>query len=335
MTAVEPPMNDNDWTYTIPYTHGGSPGEWAGEVLDPEMERTDPSRIASDIEQRILRTIKLVEERGYGLTLRKLSKGLIGGPIGIDHIRRAVAASDKFSFDGAFVCVPGSGNVFKCHDRRKSNRTLGPVYLKIAKEYVSELSRLCPWVECIMLSGSAASGGIALGDDLDFDIVTKDGTKFITYLLALALGLKYSIKNKTLFKDRYFGFLPKVVCVNVVWEKRQVLPFVRQDEQMAYELMISKVMFNQRFHAKMIRRNLWLKDYFPQLLDRTLQDPDLVEHRERIASVKRPRIMNIVASKLLQSLYQIIKLSRKNELEKLRRMEFVEAKKRPYGLFDE
>ena len=333
MTAVEYPIDESDRSEVAPCPLGYPAGRWLIKELHPEL--SPPSGKDLEIEQRVLRTVSLVGERGYGLTLKKLSKGLIGGPVGIDKVRSAVEGSRKVSFDGTFVCAPGRGSTVKCHARRRSDRKLRRAYMRIARDYAEELSKLCPWVECVLVSGSVASGGIAVGDDLDFDIIAKDGTKFITYLFALALGLKYAIKNRALFKDRYFGFLPKVICVNVVWERRQVLPFERQDEQVAYELMVSKVLYNRPFYSMMIGRNLWLKDYFPQLLKRSEGAPLLIDGKDGKASAKRPRLMNLLASKVLQSMYQVVRLSRKNELDKLHRMEFVEARKRPYGLFDD
>ena len=108
-----------------------------------------------------------------------------------------------------------------------------------------------------------ASEGLGYEDDIDLDIIVHNGFKYASYLLALILSFKYAIKYGKKFCRHY------VICISVVWESRQVFPFIRQDGQMAFELLNAKVMYNQDFFDKMVIQNPWLKAFFPQLYQRS------------------------------------------------------------------
>jgi len=56
------------------------------------------------------------------------------------------------------------------------------------------------------------------------------------------LSMKYSVKHreKSLAQKSRTPFLPKLICINVIWEESEALPFVRQDAYMAYELLRQK-----------------------------------------------------------------------------------------------
>src|SRR2546422_228731 len=89
--------------------------------------------------------------------------------------------------------------------------------------------------------GLRASGGLEAGDDLDFNRFVDDGTKYIVYLTALLIGVKYSLLHGRTFTkgSSFLGLFPKVTCVNVVWTETDCRPFIRQDEFLAFELLRS------------------------------------------------------------------------------------------------
>ncbi len=108
--------------------------------------------------------------------------------------------------------------------------------------FSTEYTSLCPFIKCIAIAGSMASGGFSEDDNIDFNIFTKRGCKYTVYLLGILLSMKYSVKHrkKSLARKSKTPFLPKLICINVIWKKSEALPLVRQDVYMAYELLRQK-----------------------------------------------------------------------------------------------
>lgn len=210
-------------------------------------------------EKRIRETLRLAEERGYNLTLEQLSKNLLGGSVPSSEVEVHLKTMTDIDSDGIFFATRGNLHSEKCRARQQSDAELQPLYTQIATRFLSEYLRLCPWVHCIMISGSMASDGLAQGDDIDFDFIVPDGVKYTSYLLALLLSFVYSFRYGKRFWRRY------VICISVIWETRQVLPFQRTDGQMAFELLNAKVVYNPDFFQFLLHQNPWLQSYFPQL----------------------------------------------------------------------
>ena len=221
-----------------------------------------------NINERILKTLRIVEERGYNLSLDKLSKYLIGGSISVKDLKREINNIKNIDFDGNFVATPGNLKTKKCLKKSKTNDKLKIEYLKIAQDFVLDYVNLCPFIECIMVAGSMASDGLGYDDDIDMNVVVKDGTKYYSLLIGILLSIIYSIKYREKFNVRWSNLIGKVICINVVWESFQVFPFLRCDERLAYELMLNtKVLYNRDFFKKILKKNVWLNNFFPQIYD--------------------------------------------------------------------
>lgn len=85
--------------------------------------------------------------------------------------------------------------------------------------------------------------------------------------VGILLSLKYSFKHrkKPLACKSRTPFLPKLICINVIWEESEALPFVRHDAYMAYALLRQKPIFGIDFYRKILAKNMWLKMYFPKI----------------------------------------------------------------------
>jgi hypothetical protein len=218
------------------------------------------------LEQRITQTLQLAEERGYNLTIDQLSTKLIGGVVPVYELRQIIRTLKNIDIDHNFIATKGHLHLDKCQQRQQSNNNLQLCYQPIATKFIKEYTHLCPWVSCMMISGSMASEGLGEGDDIDFDLIVPTGFKYTSYLLALFLSFKYSILYGTQFWRRY------VICISVIWETQQVLPFQRNDGQLAFELLNAKVVYNPAFFTHLIKKNEWLKNYFPQMYHQPTQE---------------------------------------------------------------
>ena len=219
-----------------------------------------------DIENRILKTVEIIDERGYNVTIKRLSEILIGGPIDMIILREIVKKSNDLDFDGNYVGLKGKIQTKKCSERASTNPKLKPFYLSIANIFIEEYLNFCPWIKCIMLTGSIATDGILEGDDIDLNIVVSDHSKYISWLIGILLSIKYSLKYRRIFHVPWFNLIKGVICICVIWEESQVFPFKRRDKQIAYEILLnSNVLYNEGFYQKILEKNQWLKDFFPQL----------------------------------------------------------------------
>lgn len=121
------------------------------------------------------------------------------------------------------------------------NGIVGNRYEAEARRFAGEYATLCPFIRCIAIAGSVASEGFSEEDNIDFNIFVEQGCKYTVYLFGILLSLKYSFRHrkKPLACKSRTPFLPKLICINVIWEESEALPFVA--------------------------KNMWLKTYFPRI----------------------------------------------------------------------
>lgn len=287
------------------------------------------------LNERVVKTLEIVEKRGYNLTLKKLSENLLGGKIDIKKLKYNVRSFKNIDFDGVFIATLGNLYLKKCMKRRLTNDKLQPIYLKIAEEYSVDYVKFFPRVRCIMTAGSMATEGLGDDDDIDLNIVVQDGSKYTSYLFAILLSLKYSIKYRKQFNEKYLGLLTKVICISVIWEEHQVLSFTRRDEQIAYELLNVDILYNHTFFNNMLKDNRWLNNWFPQVF----QKKHHIQEKMNNVSPKRmkktlPNIIENISMAIMFFFFKIIRMTRSKNQALQDRMDTVEKVKHPYGLFD-
>ncbi|HEV8594045.1 MAG TPA: hypothetical protein VGR51_00750, partial [Thermoplasmata archaeon] len=175
---------------------------------------------AEALEDRIVKTLGIAARWGYGLSVDQLARLLYGGSEPRDLVARSLAGARGIARENGFATVAGREDLLKKSvDRHRSNGMLSDAYHRIAREFAADLVRHSPFVRSVALSGSTASDGVGAGDDVYFNLFVDDGTKYVVYLTALILGLKYSLRHLRAFStgSSFLGLVPKVTCVNVVW----------------------------------------------------------------------------------------------------------------------
>ena len=209
---------------------------------------------------RVHGTLELMHRWGYAPTVQALADELVGGPVSSREIQDVIGNQGSFLQDGDFVCLPGEERlVAKSRDRERMNRLMNGHGLAIAEVFARELVRMCPFVDCVALSGSVASGGYIASDDIDFDLFVQDGTKYITYAISLALGLQFSLREAA------SGPVRKVTCINVIWTREQTSPFTRTDSDLAFELLRCRPLIGGEYFHAVLSKNDWVSGYFPQV----------------------------------------------------------------------
>jgi len=290
-------------------------------------------------------TLHLMHDWGYAPTLPVLARDLLGGEVSTDSLEEALRSPQEFQLKDGLVALPGYEFLLDPSKRRQtSNRILNGRARAIAESFAEKLAFLCPYVQCVALSGSVASGGYRPGDDIDFDLIVQSGTKYVCYLAANLIGLRYSWRFR---KAKVTGlqrtpFLPKIICINVVWTEDQSRPFLRQDAGMAFELLRCQPLVGADIFGDVLASNAWLSEFFPQLLRRSWLDS--VERRSsRIARLlgyigERPwarRLLNRACRILAWIPYTFVQVSRKGDASARERMEFLRTVKYPYEVFQD
>ncbi len=290
-------------------------------------------------------TLEMLHRWGYAPRVEDLAEQLVGGPVPVEQVLAATCYSDLFRMDHGFIALARSERLLgESRIRSNRNRLVNGAARCVAQEFASELSRLCPFVEAVALSGSVASGGYIDGDDIDFDLFVKDGTKYTVYLIANLLGLRYSLRYRKGPADAQHRivFLPKVICINVVWPAAETRPFSRQDTGLAFELLrCEPIVGTQRF-AQVLSDNPWIDRFLPQARTRrwTADAPRTGGRPARVLSriYAHPwtrRALERFCRGVAYAMYRVVQELRRTDPQARERMEFLRRAKYPYEVFQD
>jgi len=285
------------------------------------------------LHDRIIDTLKIVENRGYNLSIEKLSENLIGGKKSKKEILNEIGNNLDVEYDGKFIATNGNLKSEKCKKRLQTNNDLQMKYLPIAQEFTQEYIKFCPYTKCVMIAGSMASDGLGVEDDIDLNIVVEEGSKYSSWLLGILLSIKYSLKYRKEFNVHWFNLITRVICISVIWETHQVMPFERKDKQIAYELLLNKmVLFNKEFFNQILSKNQWIKEWFPQICEEV---EDIEIKIEKNKKNKKPnRLLEFSSKILIFLLYYWIEVTIFWHKDLINRMHYVNKVKYPYAILD-
>jgi hypothetical protein len=126
---------------------------------------------------------------------------------------------------------------------------------------------------------------------------------------------------------------PRLMTANLILERSQCFPLQRQDEDMAFELLVAEPVFGLDGINELIDANPELLDHFPQLAARRakllIQTP-----ARRMPVALFPKILDGAARAVGEAAWRYMQWTRRNRPEALARVAFVRSTMRPYTLFD-
>ena len=294
-----------------------------------------PSRSTSAAD-RVRRTVALLARRGYALSPHRLAELCLGGPISPDEVRWAAAASpDLVLVDDVVVDRTSLGRIGEIRSRAAGHGAHANAYIAMATRFVRNLVELAPFIRSVSIAGSLASGGFRASDDVDLNLIVDDGHRHLAYVAVNALGLVHALahRNKPVDDLTRRPLAPRLMTANLILERSNCLPLERQDEDMAFELLMAEPIFGIAAIDELIAANPALLEHFPQL---ALKPACLLMEASvrRLPAALFPRSLDGAARRLGETAWRYMQWTRRNHPDALARVAYVRATMRPYTLFD-
>lgn len=292
--------------------------------------------LSEDLLPRAERTLELMHRWGYAPTVEALANDLIGGRVSPNRLRDAMIDSGIVTFADSFVCLRGQEYLLASSQvRERANRAANGRASAVGEDFARVLAGSCPFVDAVALSGSVASGGYIPSDDIDFDLFVRNGTKYLTYAVAVALGFVFSLRLGG-------GGFRKIICINVIWTTEQVSPFLRTDPQLAFELLHCRPLIGAPYFRTVIHRNRWIERYFPQTFAEPIADvprPLPSWLGKLLGAIAGHRILLYPTEKLARAVtflvYRAVHFLQRKNRTAMERLAFLQRVKYPYEVFQD
>lgn len=278
----------------------------------------------------------LVERRGYALPAQRLAELCLGGATAEAEVLAAVASSSSLRVAHGLVLGPGLlPSAHKIADRARAHREYAGAYLEATSAFVQALVRTSPYVLGVAIAGSLASGGFLESDDVDLNLIVKDGHRHMAYVALNALGTLHALRHRDKPVDPHTRrpVAPRFMTANLVLERSQYLPLARQDAAMAYELLCSRPVFGAHYWHELVEANPPLLDHLPQL-GSWVRDA-APERSARVPDWMFPAWADLPARALGRAAWRWMQWTRRRDPDALARVAFVRQTMRPYALFED
>jgi hypothetical protein len=288
------------------------------------------------ITDRVRQTAALVRRRGYALPPAKLAQLCLGGTVSETDVRAAVAASRDLTVAEGLVIERDVVSTAGAITRRAAGHAAdAPAYLQLALRFVRTLVGAAPFIRSVSIAGSLASGGFRASDDIDLNLIVDDGHRHLAYVVVNLLGLVHAVghRGKPIDDLTRRPIAPRLMTANLILERSQCFPLARQDEDMAFELLVAQPVFGLDVLHGVVDANPGLMEHFPQLASRTGQLA-ITPPRRRVPSALYPRMLDGTARLIGESAWRYMQWTRRGRPDALARVAYVRSTMRPYTLFD-
>jgi len=291
---------------------------------------------AAAVADRVCRTVALLRRRGYALPPARLGEVCVGGPLAEAEVRFAVASCRDLRLAQDLVVERADlDRVSVIRSRAAAHSTESDRYLQMAVAFTRKLVAIAPFVRSVSIAGSLASGGFRASDDVDLNLIVDDGHRHLAYVMVNIAGLIHALAHRAKPVDYSTRrpIAPRLMTANLILERSQCFPLRRQDEDMAFELLVSEPVFGAGVLDEVVNANPALSEVFPQLANKPRRfavDPP-ARHLPRALF---PRALDGSARVLGEAAWRYMQWTRRHSPEALARVAFVRSTMRPYTLFD-
>jgi hypothetical protein len=253
------------------------------------------------------------------------------------EVRWAVAASPGLTLAEGLVVERDAGAQARLiQSRALWHDTDAPPYIEMTQRFVRVLVSVAPFVRSVSIAGSLATGGFRASDDVDLNLIVDDGHRHLAYVVVNLLGLAHAIAHRTKPVDDLTRrpIAPRLMTANLILESSQCRPLERQDEDMAFELLVSKPVFGVEALNEVINANPTLLDHFPQLARKSTALVIEPAAARRLPAWLFPAHLDGAARLLGAAGWRYMQWTRRHKPAALARVAFVRETMRPYALFD-
>lgn len=286
--------------------------------------------------RRVELTVALLRRRGYALSPRRLGELCLGGPVSEAEVRWAVAASPALAtLEDLVIERSASAAVGRIRSRALGHGPEAEPYLRMTAGFVRALVAFAPFIRSVSIAGSLASGGFRSSDDVDLNLIVDDGHRHLAYVAVNALGVAHALAHRGKPVDDLTRrpVAPRLMTANLILDSSQCFPLQRQDEDMAFELLMSEPVFGVEHVHALIDENQRLLDYFPQLATKSASL--LIDApARRLPRILFPAALDGAARVLGATAWRYMQWTRRHRPAALARVAYVRSTMRPYTLFD-
>ena len=260
----------------------------------------------------------------------------LGGPLSIDDVRWAVAANPELAIaEDLVVEREAVDRAATIRTRSLGHDSDAGAYVQLTVDFVRTLVAVAPFIQAVSIAGSLASGGFRASDDVDLNLIVEDGHRHLAYVVVNLLGVVHALRfrGKPVDDLTRRPVAPRLMTANLILERSHCRPLVRQDADMAFELLVGEPVFGGEVWREVVRENAGLLEHFPQLAERPA--PLLIERpAARAPSFLYPRWLDVPARWLGSSAWRYMQWTRRRHPAALARVAYVRTTMRPYTLFD-
>ena len=290
----------------------------------------------STASDRIRRTVALLQRRGYALTADRLAAMCLGGSVTTDEVRWAATASPDLTIAGGLVVTRSAiERVAEIRSRAVDHGADAAAYVQMTMRFVRALVALAPFIRSVSIAGSLASGGFRSSDDVDLNLIVDDGHRHLAYVAVSGLGLVHALahRHKPVDDLTRRPVAPRLMTANLILERTQCRPLARQDEDMAFELMMAEPIYGIEEVHQLLDANPMMLEHFPQLARKP--PAQLIDAPSfRLPPALFPRSLDGAARRLGEGAWRYMQWTRRRHPDALARVAYVRSTMRPYTLFD-
>jgi hypothetical protein len=266
----------------------------------------------------------------------RLGELCLGGAISESEVRWTVASHPDLAISEDLVVERDAlDQVEAIRARAASHGGDSAAYIPMTLDFVRTLATLAPFVRSVSIAGSLASGGFRASDDVDLNLIVDDGHRHLAYVMVNFLGVLHAMRHRSKPVDDLTRrpIAPRLMTANLILEHSQCLPLARQDEDMAFELLVPEPVFGMEMWRELVQANEPLLEHFPQLAHK--RAPLLIDSPPRRAPASLyPALLDGPAELLGRAAWRYMQWTRRNRPHALARVAYVRATMRPYTLFD-
>ena len=288
------------------------------------------------ITDRVRQTVALLRRRGYALPAERLAPLCLGGAVSEREVRAAVAAADDLAIvEGLVIHTDAAASARAISRRAAGHGADAPAYLDLALRFVRTLVFAAPFIRGVAIAGSLASGGFRASDDVDLNLIVDDGHRHLAYVVVNVLGMAHALRHRTKPVDDLTRrpLAPRLMTANLILERSQCFPLARQDEDMAFELLMARPVYGHESMRELIDANPPLLEHFPQLAGGTRRLAISPPPR-RLRGWMYPSALDGAARLVGESAWRYMQWTRRHNPDALARVAYVRSTMRPYTLFD-